>query len=569
MPAFPESAAKIQKKVALLSFFFDYYIIFAVDFGNAGESACVTRQISEITVSYIVLNVSIMVKRLSSLGPQWRFLLFVGGLTLMFGLAFSPSELYTVPNDGWRDSFLLLFYWLLLLVGVFGLTMLLAISRRVFAVAYPLLIVACTAMTYYRYTAHAVLTPMMIDLLLVNDWRTDVAAMSWLLLALLLLALAVAVAVAVWRWRHVRVSWRWALLWLPLSLLMVYVAVAGVPGHSQEVMQRMPFSFYDNVSEYLAQRRVVATHRPAMPTPTGGDDSLTVVLVVGESLRADHLGLNGYCRNTTPLMAQEPLLVSLPNVSSRYSLTHLSLPHMLTRADDQHPERAYQERSFLSMMRQAGFRTAWLSNQESGQTFVYFMQECDTLVYANRGGSISMFDAWLDEDLLPLFDEELSKAAGRQLILLHTIGSHWFYNAHFTPNSAAYKPLANHRVVMSNTVEQLTNSYDNTIRYSDWLWKQLIDRLRQRRALLIYLSDHGESLGEDGNYWHGADREEQLSTACFVWFSSKYMERYPSKVEALRHNANRHLRHDFLFHSILTASNLESTLVDHQLDIFR
>lgn len=510
-----------------------------------------------------------MAKRLSSLDTQWRLLLFVSGLTLLFGLAFSPSEFYTVPNDGWRDTLMLLFYWMLLELGVFGLLMLLSVSRYVFAVAFPVLMLACTAMTYYRYTAHAVLTPMMIDLLLVNDWRTDVAAMSWLLVALLLLALLLSVVGVVWRWRHVSVSWPWVMLWLPLSLLMVYVAVAGVPGHSAEVMQRMPFCFYDNLAEYVAERRVVATERPPMATPTGGDDSLTVVLVVGESLRADHLGLNGYGRNTTPLISQEPLLVNLPNVRSRYSLTHLSIPHMLTRADDDHPERAYQERSFLSLFRQAGFLTTWLSNQESGQTFVYFMQECDTLVYANRGGSISLFDAWLDEDLLPLFDDALSRATGRQLILLHTIGSHWFYNAHFSPSFAVYKPLASHRVVTTNTVEQLTNSYDNTIRYSDWFWQQVIERLRKRRALLIYLSDHGESLGEEGCYWHGADRKEQLSTACFVWFSSSYGERYPDKVEALRSNANRRLCHDFLFHSILSSANLESTLIDKRLDIFR
>lgn len=332
----------------------------------------------------------------------------------------------------------------------------------------------------------------------------------------------------------------------------------------------MPFSFYDSVSMYLSERRVIAIERPAFDGHSEeGNDSLTLVLIIGESLRADHLQINGYHRATTPLLCNEPNVVSLPHVWSRYSYTHLSIPHLLTRADDTYPERAYRERSLISVLNEAGYRTAWLSNQESGETFIYFMKECDTLVYANGGGSIGMFDAWLDEDLFPLLDRELENGGeSRQFILLHTIGSHWFYNTHFSPRFEHWKPLAKHRVVMSNSSEELSNSYDNTILYSDWFWKNVIDRLRQKKAILLYVSDHGESLGEKGAYWHGSDRQEQLNVASFVWFSDRYAEFYPEKVMALKKNSRRKIKTDYVFHSVISAAGVRSSVADESLDIF-
>jgi glucan phosphoethanolaminetransferase (alkaline phosphatase superfamily) len=409
---------------------------------------------------------------------------------------------------------------------------------------------------------------MMIDLLLVNDIRTDVHAMSVWLILLAVLALAVSAGVVSYRYRRVTCPYPWA--WLTVGCTLVYVSVFGISVHSDKVLQRMPFSFYDAISQYVAQRHIVAEERPLLDgCSEEGSDSLTVVLIIGESLRADHLQLNGYRRATTPLLSREPNLVSLPHVWSRYSYTHLSIPHLLTRADDAHPERAYTERSLISVLNEAGYRTAWLSNQESVETFVYFMKECDTLVYANGGGSIGMFDAWLDEDLLPLLDSELERTDNRRFILLHTIGSHWFYNAHFSSAFERWKPLARHRVVMLNSKEELCNSYDNTILYSDWFWKSVIDRLRQRKAVLFYVSDHGESLGEDGQYWHGADRPEQLNVASFVWFSDRYADCYPEKVKALKEHSSRKMKTDYVFHSVVSAAMVQSSATEEPFDIFR
>ena len=496
-----------------------------------------------------------------------RLFLFIAILTLFFGLAFITFEFNSMPNDGLRDTLTMLSYWVYIEIGIFGLLLVLSLSRWVFAVSFPLVLLACGVMTYFRLAAHAELTPSMIDLILVNDLRTDIHAMSWILVAVVLACILLSVLVVRYRFRKIRIN-TW-FVWLPLGLLMVYVVNNCLGMRSGEVQMRMPFSFYYNFKEYLRIHQTAQTVRPDFKGEvTCKSDSLTVVFIQGESLRADHLQLNGYARATTPRMMAETNVVSLPNITSFFTMTHLSIPHALTRADCQHQDIAYKERSFISLLKKAGYHTVWLSNQESGPTFVYFMKECHQLTYAHPGSMIEKYEAWLDGDLIPLFDETLRKSSARQFILLHTIGSHWFYNSHFNKKSEVFKPLATNRVVLSNSEQKLCNSYDNTIVYSDWFWYQIINRLRKRNAVLIYLSDHGESLGENGEYWHGKDRPEQHSVACFVWYSDEFARRYPDKVNALKQNKEKEQENDILFHSILDAADVESSYMEPALDIF-
>lgn len=496
-----------------------------------------------------------------------RLFVFNALLTLFFGVAFVFSEFYGIPNDGIKDTLVLCSYWIYIEIGIFGLLLVLSLNRWVFAVLFPLLMLSCGVMTYFRYAAHAELTPSMIDLLLVNDFRTDIHAMSWLLVAVVIVCIILSVLAVRYRFRKIHIK-TWY-IWLPIGLLMVFIVNNCLGMRSGEVQMRMPFSFYYNIKEYLSLHQTAQTVRPDFKGEViCKSDSLTVVLIIGESLRADHLQLNGYDRPTTPRMMVEPNVVSLPNVTSDFTLTHLSIPHFLTRADSLHQERAYCERSFISLLKKVGYSTAWLTNQESGPTYIYFMKECQKLTYAHPGSSTEKYDAWLDGDLLPLFDRALGEPSARQFILLHTIGSHWFYNAHFDKESELFTPLAKNRVVLSNSEQQLCNSYDNTIVYSDKLWYKIINRLRQRNAILVYLSDHGESLGEDGDYWHGKDKREQHSVACFVWYSDEYAQRYPEKVNALKQQKERKLKTDFLFHSILDAADVESSYMEPSLDVF-
>ena len=296
--------------------------------------------------------------------------------------------------------------------------------------------------------------------------------------------------------------------------------------------------------------------------------TIIVAFVLGESLRADHLSINGYYRETMPYLQNEEQIYSFTNIYSEYTHTNRSLPHILTRADSVHEDRAFDETSFITLFKNSGFRTTWVSNQDPAYTYIYFLNECDTIIHAHPERTVYVYSEWLDEDMLPALDSLLLNISQPNLIILHTIGSHWFYSNHVSDKLRKFFPTAENRVITKNTSEEIINAYDNTVVYTDFFLKQVIDRLKDRNAIMIYLSDHGESLGEDGNWLHANDCYSIKNPACIVWYSDRYLNRNMSKIKALEANKNKFYRTDFLYHSILSAANIPTSLIVPELDIF-
>lgn len=495
-------------------------------------------------------------------------LLFVTAITLIYALVFTLSEFADSPYSSFADFLVLAFQWASITVGTFGLMYLLSVNRYIFAVAFPLLTTFSTVLAYFRYTVNAAFTPMTIELALINDARTNMQVVSWQLLCLMALTLALSLLVVRVRWRGIRFARPW--LHLLVGAGIIFVTNSLIPQLSRPMAQRMPYSIYYNFSQYFENRAVAAEVRDTFTSrAVAGSDSLVVVFVIGESLRSDHLQINGYERETTPYLAQESNLVSLPDVYSEECFTHTSIPHLMTRADSVSPQRAYEEQSFVTIFKSAGFRTSWIANQEPVSTYAYFMNECDTLIYVNSGKSLYTFDKWVDEDILPHVESELAGGNPMQLHILHSIGSHWWYNSHYTDGFERYTPVVGSRVISSNSKEEMINSYDNTILYTDYFIKRTIDLIRDRNAVLIYLSDHGECLGEDGYFTHGTDRPQLHYPAAFVWYSDKYASSFPTVIENLKKNCGKRHRTDYLFHSIIDAAAITTEYMNPQMSIFR
>lgn len=498
---------------------------------------------------------------------DWKYHLFVLALTLVYAFGIIFSEFYGMPFTGLRDFITLGLQWGVVVTATYGLMILLALNRYVFACLFTPLTLVCAVLAFFRYTANITLTPMLIDLCLVNDLQTGMTLVSVSLVLTIVFSLFVGVGFTVYRFKYV--STPSVIPNLLLGILLVLLFNGWIPRFERPVSERMPYSIYYNVRKYAEEKKQVSVERPDFEGNVScGADSLTVVLVLGESLRADHLQINGYPRETTPRLSADSMVFALPRIFSPECFTHTSIPHILTRADSLNPQRAFSERSFISLFEKAGFRTVWLANQESVRNYVYFMNECDTLVYANMGKSVYVFDKWLDEDLLPFYRLEVSREEPKKLIILHTIGSHWWYESHYTDSFRKFEPVIGSRVVSACTHEELVNSYDNTIVYSDYFWSELIDSLRSKNAVLLYLSDHGESLGEDGYYLHGAVHPTLQYPAAFIWVSDRFAQEYPQKIRALEENADRYYWTDYLFHSILSAGDIGWSGKDSSLDVF-
>ncbi|MDR0427975.1 MAG: phosphoethanolamine transferase [Dysgonamonadaceae bacterium] len=496
-----------------------------------------------------------------------NYYLFITLATLFIGIGFTSADFFTSPANDVKDFFILFSQWGTLMLALWSVIYLLSINKYLFGLFYPVICFLSGILMFFRYTTGTTLTTMIMDAALDNDNQLTYELISLSLIVILVVSVAIALLFVFYRFRYIKVNYIWLNL---LSASVIFLILFNIPRINRPLSERIPFNLYFISSRYITEKKEVLKEREKLNSSIvcGENSDLLVLFVLGESLRPDHLGFNGYHRNTTPHLSKEDI-ISFQNIYSEYTYTNVAVPHIMTRADSIHPERAYSERSFIDIFKQCGFYTTWLANQESSKSYVYFMNESDTLIYANINKSPYVFDKWLDEALLPSLNYFIEKKEQKKMIILHTIGSHWYYNSHFPDEFQKFNPTTKSRIVKSNTPEEMTNSYDNTVLYTDFFIFQVINSIRNKNAVLIYLSDHGEALGENGIWLHANDALYTHRPACFIWMSEIYKQNYPEKYRNLHQNKDKYYRTDFLFPSILEAAGIESDIIDPDLSIFR
>jgi len=499
---------------------------------------------------------------------QLHFLLFLVVSTLWAGFFFILPYFHDNPVNNFASFAEVAAYWCVTTLVCFLVITIFASSKYVFAVFFPIFVFLGAVLGFFRYFYAATLTPMLIDASLNNDMGTSTELITWQLIVFIILNLFFATAMIWWRWKKIALKKAWIYGVLALVFLIFLYNVNSRLKRS--LRERFPINVYHNIRLYNEFRTVIAADRinPADWVVRNSDDSLTVIFVLGDALRAANLSLNGYERETTPLLAKRNNLVSFPNIYSPHTHTNASVPYILTRADRLSPERALTETSFISLFNKSGFYTAWLGNQDPGRTYIGLIYESNTVVFANPGKTSFVFQPWLDEDLLPFVKEMKDKSKPNKLLILHTIGSHWYYNHRVTPEFVRFLPITRTRILSQNTAEEIINSYDNTILYTDWFLNELISLFENENAIVFYLSDHGQSLGEDGFWLHANDMPAEKNPAMFVWFSDKYKANHPDFFEAMKENKYKDFGTEFLFHSILRAAGIQTDVYESYLDIF-
>lgn len=497
-----------------------------------------------------------------------RYLLWTVAATLWAMLCFGIPDFIDNPIGNWHTLLLVCVY--VVSVGIFQFFVLYLIGsyRYVCATLLPLYALTGAVCSYYRLFYHVSITPLLLDAALHTHVREAAGVISGWLIGWILLNIGVSIVFCVVRFRKISVRiapWHWAVA----AILMVGY-YESVPRLRQALQMRYPLNIVLSVSEYIAEQNRPATIRTYPPVSSVEvPDSLIVVAIIGEATRADHMQLNGYPRATNPLLSAQPNVVSLPHIYSQYTNTNGSVPHLLTRADSVHTDYAYTEHSFVSLFREAGFYTIWLSGKNQTKPFRDFMEEADTVEYTAGARTQSLYAKWLDGEMLPLMDAYAGQHP-RQLYVLHTMGSHWLYDTHVSDELCVFQPVVTNRDVRQNTMEQLINSYDNTVVYLDQLIDSVIYRLEDYPAIVLYLSDHGESLGEGGRFLHAQDdAEEEKYPAALVWYSDRYQALFPEKTAALRNNSLRHYRTDYFYYSILSAAGIEAEGDHADLNLFR
>lgn len=195
------------------------------------------------------------------------------------------------------------------------------------------------------------------------------------------------------------------------------------------------------------------------------------------------------------------------------------------------------------------------------------MHECDTCIINKPQLSDFSNTKKLDSDLLPPLTSLITNR-NNQLIIAHLAGNHWWYNAHFPDNMAVFKPIMTNKVFSYENREKMINSYDNVTLFTDQVLDKFLAQLEDQRAVVIFLSDHGESFGENDKWLHANDVETETNPACFIWMSKKYKTGYPAIATNAEKNRLGQYETAFLFHSILHAAQITSPWLDYSKSVF-
>jgi glucan phosphoethanolaminetransferase (alkaline phosphatase superfamily) len=292
-----------------------------------------------------------------------------------------------------------------------------------------------------------------------------------------------------------------------------------------------------------------------------------VVMVIGESSRYDRWSLNGYERDTNPLLKKENNLVVLPDLITAVSATRLSVPVIVSRKPaTQSLQDGFAEKSFITAYKEAGFKTYWLSNQMSFGQFdtpvSVFAKEADVVEFLNLGGFSGSSN--FDEILFTPLQNALADPAPKKLIVLHTLGNHWNYSQRYPQSFDKWKPslfgVDKPNYTDTKIKPQLNNSYDNSILYTDWFLEHVITTLKDTRELssLMYVSDHGQTLydGSCNLAFHGHNTQFEFHIPGMVWYSDPYLERYPEKIAQLRAHRKARLATENVFHTLLDMGDI-------------
>lgn len=487
-----------------------------------------------------------------------KYCIYLLVVTLWATMAFILPDFMDSPIAGWRDILTLCAYLCVLAIASLWVVLLGTINQYVAMVFLPVFSVIGSVVAYFRAACHATITPIVLEVTFQTNMAEASSVMTWQLWAYTALNLCIAIMLVWWRQKTGKIHYEWMFALAALVALPVYYHCNS--RIHQAINQRYPYNLPYNLYEYLHLRQSKQQVREMPPAtvvePT--DTDLTIIVILGEAIRADHLSLNGYARNTTPKLNHRSNLINLGDVYSMHTHTSASVPHLLTPADSLHPDLAYSKESWIPYLHNIGFRTSWISNQDITDSYAHFIYSADTIIFPNSEKSVYVYDHWSDDDLIqPLLD--CLNDTAKNMCILHTIGAHWYYNNHVSPRSVCFTPTTTNRIITHNDSMAVVNSYDNSILTMDGFVDSLCTLLTDKNAIIIYQSDHGESLGEEGNWLHAAGAEETKHTAGFIWYSEQYREHHPDMISHIDSLSHEHLCTDYLFPLVMRIAGLKIT----------
>ena len=475
---------------------------------------------------------------------------------------------------------------------------------RVFRPAATVLVLVSAFNTHFMLQYGAVIDPTMLANVVQTDVREVRDLMSWALPLTVLLVAGLPLWV-VWRRPLAMRSWLpqtgrnalgalVGLVAVVAATLLTYQDLASLMRNHKELRYMV-----NPVNTVYAASRLAVDQLPRQVQalkPVGEDARLgasytgqskppLLMLVVGETARAQNFGLDGYARNTTPALARwqaEEGLVNFSQVQSCGTNTKVSVPCLFspltrTQGGDQIPE----HENLLDVLQRAGLAVLWIDNQAGCKGVCARVPNASTLDLKLPGLCDS--GECLDPAMLVGLDDRIAaldpvRRARGVVLVMHQMGSHGpAYFKRSAPDRKPFMPECTSNTLSDCPPEELVNGYDNSIAATDHFldlslqWLKAQEKAGVFQTGLIYLSDHGESLGESGLYLHGLPYamapQQQTHVPMVAWLSPGLQQRSGVGHACLKAQADKPVSHDNLFHSVLGLMDVQTQAHDLSLDI--
>lgn len=303
---------------------------------------------------------------------------------------------------------------------------------------------------------------------------------------------------------------------------------------------------------------------------------VVVVVVAGETARAMNFSLNGYARETNPELKALGV-VNYTDTTSCGTATAVSLPCMFSvyPRGEYSDWKARSTENLTNVLTRAGVSATWWDNNTGSKGIA------DLISFASmtnqKNSPLCKNGECLDEIFLGELDKKLAATTKNSVIVLHQLGSHGpSYYLRYPEKYRRFTPDCRTPELMKCSVEEITNAYDNTILYTDHVLASVARLLEKHQdqiaGAMIYMSDHGESLGENGIYLHGAPYaiapREQTQVPFIAWFSQPYQAEMGVDTACLARDTAKPKSHDNLFHTVLGMMNVETGVYKQDLDAF-
>jgi len=357
-------------------------------------------------------------------------------------------------------------------------------------------------------------------------------------------------------------------------------------GRNNSYLKKMIIPTYYTYNTYKYIRDTYFS-KPVRFKTIGDDAKLTVkssdekptlfFFILGETARSQNYELNGYPRETNEYTHNQDV-ISFQNVHSCGTATAVSVPCMFSQQTrkDYNKKETYNQDNVMDILQRAGISLLWKENDGGDKGVAKRIPT--TKVDRSKQDAFCDGNTCLDMALLQDLDPEIQSMKGDRMIVMHIMGSHGpTYYLRYPKDKIKFLPDCQRSDIENCSLEQTVNTYDNTIHYTDYVVSQAIEKLKslenEYNTALIYMSDHGESLGENGLFLHGVPYalapDYQTKVPLIMWMSDGFKKNKGIDEQCLKKEAESgEFSQDYIFSSLLGIMDVQTTAYDSQLDLY-